>query len=979
MALSANHGGISLIATPLESPEGRSYVFISYSSLDWEQAERLYDDLRNVGLSPWLDTKSGDRRIGNVDALASVMEIQQHRIYLNVGQVHGIKNGDKFAIYPPGFTGVEQADRRLAIAEIGESEATKSWARIISQSTKGRVQEGSQAMRLDPYPGDQIIAEMQKVNSGSISVVPLLSSRSGAPYQREIQEPIHYAREIPDMNLIPVRLDDCEIQGELKEFPYVDLFPEDEWKNGIERIVEIIKRNRKASTLDDGRNEKQVRENTANKVEKSFDSELDEKRPEETSVPIELSTSVAAVVRYFSKEKMVRSASIVHRLAHEHPDYANGRLKKLLKIKDISLGDAKPMSTWVSEVRSLYEVSFVTLLNGRLFILGLYLIDSDLRKPLYWIISDLNKEVEKNFNKGLRSLLSHKGLELWDMLFRSERDSVPTWGDFPTKIDELGRKAFAKALVSRLEWVREQNEIREPQKSRALTFLSHIHRRWGSRKSSTEEQKSPNGAFLLHIHGPWGSGKSSVLQLMRAELEDRKKLPSHWNVIEFNAWQHQRIGIPWWSLMDSVYKQAVRNLQKNCLWHSLALRAREHWWRLRVGHSILLWIPATVFGVLGFIFLASFYGIIPVSTSSDYGVTALISLVVSFLSGIQALRSSLVPGSERAAKQFAELKSEPTRRLSNHFNDLIKWVHQPVAIFIDDLDRCTSGYTVDFLEGIQTMFREANVVYVIAADRRWIHTSYQQSYQVFVNTVFEPSRELGEIFLDKIFQMSVSIPHISPETQKQYWERLLYDIPLADEKSIDQIREETHARVKQFRTEPEMLNEVKRQEENKEIKPIYRQVLRETVAERLSSPEVQQHTAHTLIEFYPLLELNPRAMKRFINAYGMTRTIDLLSGKEIVEPKKLALWTVVRMRWPSLADYLENNDDKIQYIGANNDVLKEHVDSGFHDMFNDVNIRRVIRGEGIGVSMDKSTLRKLTGESMKKKGKLNRANRKAVK
>jgi KAP family P-loop domain len=47
----------------------------------------------------------------------------------------------------------------------------------------------------------------------------------------------------------------------------------------------------------------------------------------------------------------------------------------------------------------------------------------------------------------------------------------------------------------------------------------------------------------------------------------------------------------------------------------------------------------------------------------------------------------------------------------------VKTVNRPVVVFVDDLDRCESKYVVEFLEGIQTLFREAPITYVVAADR----------------------------------------------------------------------------------------------------------------------------------------------------------------------------------------------------------------------------------------------------------------------
>ena len=66
-----------------------------------------------------------------------------------------------------------------------------------------------------------------------------------------------------------------------------------------------------------------------------------------------------------------------------------------------------------------------------------------------------------------------------------------------------------------------------------------------------------------------------------------------------------------------------------------------------------------------------------------------------------------------------------------HFADLIDWLHYPVAIFIDDLDRCKGSTVVELLEGVQTLFRDAPVVYLVAADRDWLSDSYAAEYGAF--------------------------------------------------------------------------------------------------------------------------------------------------------------------------------------------------------------------------------------------------------
>ncbi|MGE5661336.1 MAG: P-loop NTPase fold protein [Ignavibacteriales bacterium] len=95
-------------------------------------------------------------------------------------------------------------------------------------------------------------------------------------------------------------------------------------------------------------------------------------------------------------------------------------------------------------------------------------------------------------------------------------------------------------------------------------------------------------------------------------------------------------------------------------------------------------------------------------------IGAFLIFVISLMTGLQALSSSLVPGSARAAEEFAGMTGDPMQKIANHFKKLVDMTKQPIAIFVDDLDRCSENYTVKFLERIQTLFREANVFYIVA-------------------------------------------------------------------------------------------------------------------------------------------------------------------------------------------------------------------------------------------------------------------------
>ena len=75
----------------------------------------------------------GNDRVQSVYAI-NVMNVDfstsnAKRILINAGQVHGIRKGTKFAVYPLGFTDFSKVEKRLAIVEVQERGAVNSWGR----------------------------------------------------------------------------------------------------------------------------------------------------------------------------------------------------------------------------------------------------------------------------------------------------------------------------------------------------------------------------------------------------------------------------------------------------------------------------------------------------------------------------------------------------------------------------------------------------------------------------------------------------------------------------------------------------------------------------------------------------------------------------------------------------------------------------------------------------------------------------------
>jgi hypothetical protein len=205
------------------------------------------------------------------------------------------------------------------------------------------------------------------------------------------------------------------------------------------------------------------------------------------------------------------------------------------------------------------------------------------------------------------------------------------------------------------------------------------------------------------------------------------------------------------------------------------------------------------------------------------------------------------------------------------------------------------------------------------------------------------------------------VPKLSLDDQRTFWKRLLSPPEDGEQRSHDELARKAKQDFTPLKTEDAILGALDR---NPGQTPDEKQVRREAAVRQLASPTLQRHIEHTLTPLAPLLEPNPRAMKRLVNAYGVERAVQILEGHpaEFEHPRELlALWTILKSRWPLLADYLSDHPDALNDLQENRIPAKVAEDSAqpyLRVLFQDRAAGRVARGEGLdGVKLDAASLR----------------------
>lgn len=463
--------------------------------------------------------------------------------------------------------------------------------------------------------------------------------------------------------------------------------------------------------------------------------------------------------------------------------------------------------------------------------------------------------------------------------------------------DDLGRDAIAEAIAT------------------------NVTRVW-------KEQKASRRPFAIHLSGRWGSGKSSILGFLAAKLRAETTWhPDGWVVVDYNAWRMQEAGPPWWSLLTTVRDQGFAALGPR----GRGPRLRDWAWRnTRIALPWLLTLAAIL------LIVVVYYGISSTDTATEVKTTETTTssetergtqkvvvktveplkspnvftgadnpwafvLTITTALGSLGVLAKIVQSWNKSASETAEavrdLHSDPTAVIKARFENIIRTIDRPVAVFIDDLDRCDARFVVDLLQGLQTAYAHVEVLYVVASDRDWIVSAYNQVYQGFCGELSKPGAPLGYLFVKKIFQLAVAVPDLAASDRGRLTRALL------------RTQSEAPAPTASRADRAEDIRKAAAEGDLSRVSAIQSDALKEgqnladEVMRAVTDPENQARLRHRLLDYADLFDGNPRAIKRLINALTFRQGY-ILTAAEDIPFDTVARWTILALRFPYTADIL---------------------------------------------------------------------------
>jgi hypothetical protein len=123
-------------------------------------------------------------------------------------------------------------------------------------------------------------------------------------------------------------------------------------------------------------------------------------------------------------------------------------------------------------------------------------------------------------------------------------------------------------------------------------------------------------------------------------------------------------------------------------------------------------------------------------------------------------------------KVFAFNKTNSTKERFKTLSGCIKQLHQPLIIFIDDLDRLDKKETKEVLRLIRNTANFSNVIYIVAFDKDYVIAQIKTDHD-----------ETGK-YLDKLFQLEVSLPFYESNKVTDYLFKVLEERYSSDKEKV---------------------------------------------------------------------------------------------------------------------------------------------------------------------------------------------------
>lgn len=282
-----------------------------------------------------------------------------------------------------------------------------------------------------------------------------------------------------------------------------------------------------------------------------------------------------------------------------------------------------------------------------------------------------------------------------------------------------------------------------------------------------------NEQLNIGLFGKWGVGKTTIINLLKNEIDNSKK----YKTVLFGCWKYsnepvslkrkfllevaKQIGEPIDELIESLYIKGNRQINNQSILKSesnLKKSIKEMFKGLLFSSVIVLFAE-----VIFYLFL--FHRLnIEGQTSIPLFFNAIFAGVIYYV--VKILRDYSSNVTITKSNENLESLEQFEKSFQKLINDFVNKKSNKIVVFVDDLDRCQSKKVIEVLETIKTFINIKNCIFIIACDDK-----------VLKDALIEEKINDAD-YLDKIFQIKLTIPPFRQEKIRDYAVKLLSSIDI---------------------------------------------------------------------------------------------------------------------------------------------------------------------------------------------------------
>lgn len=393
--------------------------------------------------------------------------------------------------------------------------------------------------------------------------------------------------------------------------------------------------------------------------------------------------------------------------------------------------------------------------------------------------------------------------------------------------------------------------------------------------------------LTIGLYGSWGAGKSSLLQLIQQNMENNIKDVV---CISLNAWQFEGYEDAKVAIMESLLKslQSNKTFSEKAADKIRSLLSRIDY--LKLGKNILSkGAPYVVSALTG--------NPIPIAVS----LSTELSNTEDVISKLENFKNDYIK-----AASDSETQTENIRKFRIEFEKMLAEVSsvKTLVVIVDDLDRCTPDRIIDTLEAIKLFLSVKKTTFIVAVDQRIIE------YAVNIKYPQIDGYAVSTDYIEKIIQLPIKIPELSPKDIENYLLLLICQLHLATE-SFEKLIQKLYD--KKLMLEDKSLTYTVIESIIKDTNGTFKTNSNQAALE-------QDASIISKISFAVSSSLkgNPRQAKRFLNTFFVRKNLaSLYFGTDIdlsVMAKILALETIDIKAFRKLYEWNSEFDGEIKQL-----------------------------------------------------------------